>query len=48
MLRFYETKISKGKFYAATKPIKIWEINIYNIIISKFKQKLILSLSLDI
>ena len=35
MLKFGETKIAKEKFYAATKPIKIWDVNVENIVISK-------------
>ena len=36
MLRFGETKISKEKFYSAKKKktIKIWDVNIDNIVIS--------------
>ena len=35
MFRFGETKIAKEKFYAAKKPIKIWDVNVDNIVISK-------------
>ena len=35
MLRFAETKATKEKFSATKKPIKIWDINIDNIVISK-------------
>ena len=35
MLIFGETKIAKEKFYAAIKPINIWDVNIDNIVISK-------------
>ena len=35
MLRFEETKVAKEKFYAAKKPIEIWDVNVYNIVISK-------------
>ena len=35
MLRFGETNIAKGKFYAAQKPIENWDVNVDNIIISK-------------
>ena len=35
MLRFGETKVTKEKFYAAKKPIKIWDVNVDNIVISK-------------
>ena len=40
MLRFGETEITKEKFYASKKPIKIWDVNVDNIVISKlFKTK---------
>ena len=35
MLRFGETKITNEKFYAAKKPINIWDINVDSRIISK-------------
>ena len=35
MLRFWEREIAKEKFYAAKKPIKIWDVNVDNIFISK-------------
>ena len=35
MLRFGETKVTKEKFYAAKKPIKIWDVDVDNIVISK-------------
>ena len=35
MLRLRETKVAKEKFYGAKKSIKIWNVNIDNIIISK-------------
>ena len=35
MLRFGETKIAKEKFYAAKKTIKIWSVNLDNLVISK-------------
>ena len=35
MLRFGETKVTKQKFYAAKKLIKIWDVNVDNIVISK-------------
>ena len=34
-MRFGETKIAKEKFYAAKQPIKIWDVNVDNIVISK-------------
>ena len=37
------TKSAKEKFYAAKKPINIWDVNVDNIVISKLKQKLILT-----
>ena len=35
MTRSGETVIAKEKFYAARKPIKIWDINVDHIVISK-------------
>ena len=35
MLRFGETKVTREKVYAAKKPIKIWDVNVGNIFISK-------------
>ena len=35
MLRFAETKVTKEKFSATKKPIKIWDVNTDNIVISK-------------
>ena len=35
MLRFEEIKITKEKFYAAKKTIKIWNVNVDNTVISK-------------
>ena len=40
MLKLGETKIVKEKFYAAQKPIKIWDANVDNIVISKIKTNL--------
>ena len=34
-LRIGETKIAKGKFYAAKKPKNIWDVNFHNIVTSK-------------
>ena len=34
-MRFGEKEIAKEKFYAAKKPIKIWDVNVDNIVISK-------------
>ena len=39
MLRFGETKIAKEMFYAAKKPIKIWDVNVDNIVILKLVKK---------
>ena len=33
MLRFTETKVAKEKFYVAKEPIKIWDVNVDNIVI---------------
>ena len=35
MLSFGETKVTKEKFYAPKKPIKIWHVHVDNIIIPK-------------
>ena len=35
MVKFGKIKIAKGKFYAAKRPIKIWDVNVNNIVISK-------------
>ena len=35
MARFVEKEIRKEKFYAAEKPIKIWDVNVDNIVVSK-------------
>ena len=35
MLRFGEGEIVKEKFYASKKPIKIWDVNVDDIVISK-------------
>ena len=35
MFRFGEKKVTKEKFYVAKKPIKIWYVNVDNIVISK-------------
>ena len=35
MLRFGETNVTKEKFDAAKKIIKIWDVNVDNIVISK-------------
>ena len=35
MLRFGETKVAEEKFYAAKKVIKIWDVDLNNIVISK-------------
>ena len=34
-LRFGQTKIVKGNFNAAKKPLNIWEINVHIIVASK-------------
>ena len=35
MLRFCGTKVAKEEFYNAKTPIKIWDVDVNNIIISK-------------
>ena len=34
MLRFGKTKVAKEEFYDAKKPIKIWDVNVFKIVIS--------------
>ena len=34
-MRFEETKVTKEKFYAAKKTIKVWDVNVDNIVILK-------------
>ena len=35
MLRFGKTKEAKEEFYSAKKPIKVWDVNVDNIVIPK-------------
>ena len=35
MLRFGEKEIAIKSFYASKKPIKIWDVNVDNIVVSK-------------
>ena len=35
MVKFRKAEIAKEKFYAAKKPIKIWDVNVHKIFISK-------------
>ena len=35
MVRFGDREIVKEKFYAGKRPVKIWDVNIDNIVISK-------------
>ena len=35
MVRLGEKEITKEKFYAAKKPVNIWNVNVDNIVISK-------------
>ena len=39
MLRFGQTKIAKENFYAAKKPIEMWDVNVDNIVISKLVKR---------
>ena len=49
MLKFGKTKIAKEEFYGAKKPIKILDVGVDNIVISKLiEMKITLSISLDI
>ena len=38
MLKFGERKVTKEKFYAGKKPIKIWDVNVENIVISRLTE----------
>ena len=38
MVRFGEKEIEKEKCFAARKPLKIWDVNVDNIVISKLIQ----------
>ena len=45
MVKFGKTEIAKELFYAAKKPMQIWDANVDNIVISKLvKQNLISSI----
>ena len=35
MVRFWKTEIAKEKFYSVKKPIKNWDVNVDNTVISK-------------
>ena len=35
MARFRDIPIAKEKFYVVKRPIKIWDVNVDNIVISK-------------
>ena len=35
MVKFGEKKIAKEKLYAAKKPLRIWDVNVENMVISK-------------
>ena len=43
MLKFGEKKVTKETFYAAKKPIKIWDVNVDNIVVSKLIETKIIS-----
>ena len=44
MLRFDETKIAKEEFYGAKKPLKIWDVNVSNKVISKLVNTLVVNI----
>ena len=48
MLRFGKRKVAKEEFYGAKRPIKIWDVNVDNIVISKLVEEHFLSIQLDI
>ena len=35
ILRFGETKVAKENFYVTKKPIKIWDVNVDDMVVSK-------------
>ena len=39
MLRFGKLKVAKEEFYGAKRPIKIWNVNVDNIVISKLVER---------
>ena len=39
MLRFGEAKVAKEIYYAAKKPINIWNVNVDNIVISELLER---------
>ena len=43
MLKFGEKNVTKETFYAAKKPIKIWDVNVDNIVVSKLIETKIIS-----
>ena len=43
MVKFGKTEIAKENFYAARKPIKIWDVNVDNKVISKLVKTKIIS-----
>ena len=45
MVKFGKTETAKENFYAAKNPIKIWDVNVDNIVISKLvKTKIFLDI----
>ena len=38
MVRFGEKEIAKEKFYAAKRPVKVWNVNVDNIVVSKLTE----------
>ena len=38
MVRFGEKEIAKEKFYAAKRPVKVWNVNVDNIFVSKLTE----------
>ena len=39
MVRFGQKEIAKQKFYAARKTIKVWDVNVHNIVNSKLIER---------
>ena len=41
MVRLGENQLAKEKFYPAKKPVKIWDVNVDHIVVSKLVETII-------
>ena len=48
MVRFGEIEIAKVTFYASKKPIKIWDVNVDDIVISKLVKTKTINININI